>query len=258
MYPAATTRIFVSMFGLFKNTAPPCPLKDDRRERVEKSLGRLVDLFGMNTLLQCRVLIPHHSDFPIRYDGHPQTARDTIDIIARQMDVDPEEITLHIYQEAIQTVSTGHPMGGNLYLGREAAEPSGEPSWRKEEDGKYHIWLEEVKLRQPEGLVAVLARDLAHIKLLGEGRVRENDELLVDMTTLGLGLGVFNANAAFYSQRIQAQGEKSNQLTQMEWGYGLALYARLRREERPGWVEYLCKNIKSDFLKSEQYLQWVE
>ena len=53
-------------------------------------------------------------------------------------------------------------------------------------------WLDE-----PENMVAVLAHEIAHIKLPGESRMEENDERITDLTTIFFGLGIFNANAAF-------------------------------------------------------------
>jgi hypothetical protein len=105
-------------------------------------------------------------------------------------------------------------------------------------------------------MVATLAHELAHIKLFGEGRLTENDEQLTELTTIIFGLGIFNANASFTTFRdFRSQGwQKQGYLTQMDWGYALALFARLRQQTDPAWAEHLCKNVRSDFLKSQLYL----
>lgn len=56
------------------------------------------------------------------------------------------------------------------------------------------------ELDEPEHMIATLAHEIAHIKLLGENRMEENDEIMTDLKTLFFGLGVFNANAALLKQ----------------------------------------------------------
>jgi hypothetical protein len=40
----------------------------------------------------------------------------------------------------------------------------------------------------------------------------------------------------------------------MEWGYALALFAFIRSEKSPEWINHLTINIKSDFLQSERFI----
>jgi len=260
------------MFGLFKKeTAPPSPLKEDSRIWVEDSFRWLTENFDPTAIRQRKVLRPHHSDFPIRYNGDPQTARDTLDIVAAQMDLAPSDLELNIYDDTINQLSTGSPTGAKLTLGTADDEPQADdPSSAgshpvKNENGKYPITLRKSRLQNPEIMVATLARDLAQIKLHLAARhphlTGNNPNLLVpeprliDLTTLIFGLGIFNANAAFTSQNLRITG-KDARLNQMEWGYSLALFAHFRNEKKPAWTDHLVKNIKSDFLKSEQYIAW--
>jgi hypothetical protein len=250
------------MFGLFnkKDNIPPCPVKEERRQWLENAFCWLTETFGEDNIRNRRILTPHHTDFPIKYNGDPQTARDTIDILARQMEIYPDEIELTIYSNGENELSTGSPFGGKIYLKQFDDEKySGGLYFDKQEDGKYHIGLEKEKLLLPEFMVATLAHELSHIKLLGEGRITENDEPLTDLTTVVFGLGIFNANAAFATFRtINSSGwRKLGYLTQMEWGYGLALLAQLRNEKSPPWIAHLSKNVKSDFLKSEHFIAYM-
>jgi len=43
-------------------------------------------------------------------------------------------------------------------------------------------------------------------------------------------------------------------LKQREWGYALALYAYFREEGNSEWIKYLTPNIKSDFIKSMDFI----
>jgi hypothetical protein len=237
-----------------KDKKAPCPIPDERREWLEHAFGWLAVAFGEEAIRRRRVLVPHHSDFPIRYNGDPQSAHDTLAIVARQMEIDPGEIELLLYQEGVGEISSGSVFGNKIYMSQ-GSFASGR-YLGKADDGKYHIALEERKLQQPEFMVATLAHELAHIKLLGEDRLEENDEQLTDLTSIVFGLGVFNANAAFSTfQDLESYGwQKLGYLTQMDWGYVLALFSQLRGEKDPEWAKYLGKNVKSDYEKSCRYL----
>jgi hypothetical protein len=302
------------MFGIFrKESAPPSPLKDNLRQGIDNAFDWLMTNFDKEAILRRKTLRPHHSDFPIRYNGDQQTAADTLAIVAPQMELEPSDLILHFYDDTINQISTGAPTGSKLSLGildndpnidndpdqdpngdnnpneendpnsnndpngnddpngdndpngstdpndknnpTERQQQNAVPPYGRNKDGKYAITLKTSHLKAPENLVATMARELAQIKLLGEGRIAEPDQRLIDLTTLIFGLGIFNGNAAFTSQNLQLTG-KNARLSQMEWGYALALYAHFRSEKKPAWTEYLVKNIKSDFQKSEQYIAY--
>jgi hypothetical protein len=248
------------MFGLFKNNnnESQSPVKEDVRQWIDNSFRWLIETFGENEIRDRKILTPHYSDFPIKYNGDIQTAQDTINILARQMEINPDEIILNIYSEGESELSTGSPFGQGIYIKQFDDEKySGGLYFGKEEDGKYHIGLEKKKLLRPESMVATLAHELSHIKLLGENKIKENNEPLTDLTTIIFGLGIFNANAVFMTYRgIDYRGwSKLGYLTQMEWGYGLALFAYIRNEKNPPWINHLTVNVKSDFKKSERFIE---
>jgi len=251
------------MFGFSKkNKKPACPIPEERREWLEYAFKWLVGTFGEESIRKRRVLIPHHADFPIQYNGSHESAIETVGIIARQMEIDPNDIELYFYEDGIREISTGD-MGSSIFTtgeGKDGVKSSSGRYMGRQDDGKFHIALKEKNLREPEYMVATLAHELSHIKLLGEERLMENDEQVTDINTIIFGLGIFNANAAFASyQDFRSSGwRKLGYLTQMDWGYALALFAQLRGENDPDWAKHLCKNIKSDFSKSFRYLEAVE
>jgi len=200
-----------------------------------------------------RTTIPHFSDFPIRYDGNAAAAWDTLHILAAQMEVPFDDITLHFYQGERTAVDNADDQ---LYLGsyRKIIPPE-EDTFRKEADGKYHIQVKDKMLTDPEGLVAWLTHDLARIRLM-EHQQPEESKMLADLATVLLGVGIFNANAAFREKNTTRSWgyQRIGYLKQREWGYALALFARLREEKDPAWAKHLTPNIRSDFAKSQKYL----
>lgn len=238
-----------------------CPVPENSRRWLDEAFPLLIDTFGEENIRTRKVLLPIPADFPIRYDGSIQTAWDTMHIVAAQMETTPEDIQLELYDDGKSSIDSGSPFGRNtslatyknigasagLYLGRQ-------------EDGKYHIWLAKRSLTDPEALVAVLAHEIAHIKLLGDGRLEKNDEMLTDLTTVVFGLGIFNANESFKEYKgFDGWGySRKGYLKQREWGYALALFAQLREEKDPVWVKHLTPNIRSDFSKSQKYLEEIK
>jgi len=246
------------MFGLFNKKDPDkCPVSEENRIWIEQSFSFLVNSFGEEKIRQRKILVPDHSHFPISYTGDPQTAFDTLKIVADQMEVAFDEIHLDFFDHGVQEISTGSPFGRGLFLER-SEEDKGASGlyWGKQEDGKYHIWLERGMLVQPENMVAALSHEIAHIKLLGEWKIAENDEKLTDLVTVIFGLGIFNANAAFQTYGgIDYSGWRNmGYLTQMEWGYALSLLAYIRDEKNPIWIKHLSLNVRNDFKQGEYFI----
>ena len=212
---------------------------------------------GKKKIKQVKVLTPTPDDFPIKYNGLNESAFSTLKIVAQQMELNSEDILLNIYSEGQTELDTGGVVGNRLFLQNiETEKYSGGLYFGKQEDNKYHIAIEKKILKDSISIVATLAHEIAHIKLLGEKRIDKNNEDLTDLITIVFGLGIFNANVSFQTKRdYDSWGwSKSGYLSQMEWGYGLALFAYIRGEKNPEWVNFLSKNIQSDFKKSFEFI----
>lgn len=247
------------MFNLFGNKKPiEAPVDEEMRQWIDNALLWLMQQFGEENLKSKKVLSPDYTDFPIKYTGQNQSALDTLKIIARQMEINADEIELEIYSEGQTEINTGNVFDRRMFMGAmEDEEYTAGLYWGRQENNKYYIGLEEKNLKDPIKLVATLAHEISHIKLLGENKIEENNEPLTDLTTVVFGFGIFNANAAFQIHQGFDRWERSTigYLSQMEWGYALALYAYLRGEESPSWINHLSKNVKADFIKSEKFIR---
>jgi hypothetical protein len=246
------------MFGIFGKKKPAeCPVNEDMRVWIENAMLWFADAFGQDSLLNRKILTPEYKDFPIAYNGLPDTAVETARIIAGQMEINPGDIQIDIYNEGIREVDTGG-IGRIFMKEAEGEKYSGGLYWGKQEDGKYHVGLNQSKLREPLEMIATLAHEFSHIKLLGEKRIEKNNEPLTDLTTVVFGLGIFSANASFQVKNtFDSTGWSSlGYLSQMEWGYSLALFSHIRQEEeKPAWIQLLSPNIKSDFIQSRNFIR---
>jgi hypothetical protein len=246
------------MFGFFGSKNPvDCPVNEEMRLWMENAMLWLAGSFGEDSLKKRQILTPEYNDFPIAYNGHPNSALATLKIIAGQMEISADDIQLDIYKEGLREVDTGG-IGRIFMKEAENEKYSGGLYWGKQEDGKYHVGLNESKLKVPLEMIATLAHEFAHIKLLGEKRIEKNNEPLTDLATVVFGLGIFNANASFQIKNtFDTSGwSRLGYLSQMEWGYGLALFSCLREEEeKPAWIKYLSPNVKADFLQRKRFIE---
>ncbi|WP_018628839.1 hypothetical protein [Niabella aurantiaca] len=241
------------MFNFLFNKKGNNPIDTETEKWMNQAFSWLIKQFGESDLKSKDVLTPDQKYFPIRYDGTMSSLQATAVIVASQMGIDVKEINLQVYENNI------HELGRSLWTNveKEQSEALSQGLYfDKNESGYYDILVEKSNLDDPENLVATLAHEFSHIKILGEHRLELNDESLTDLATVVFGLGIFNANAAFKEiKSIDGYGYKTaGYLTQKEWGYALALYAIFRGESSPEWVQYLNKNIKSDFEKSILWL----
>lgn len=247
------------MFGLFsKKQNPECPIDPEMRLWIENTFLWLATQFGHDNIETKPMLLPTAEHFPIRYDGSKESLAKTAEIVARQMEIDINEINLDTYEQNIQEFrgDFGHRIWTEVDKDSDEKLTAG-LYFDKGKNGKYDILIEKKNLSDPEKLVATLAHEFSHIKILGEKRLDFNDEQLTDLTPVVFGLGIFNANSAFKEYKsFDTYGYNSiGYLAQREWGYGLALYAHFRQEESSGWIKYLTPNIKSDFKKSMDFIK---
>ncbi len=246
------------MSNLFKRNNNEPSVNEETREWLEEYFLWLINSFGKENIRNRKVLTPDFKDFPIRYDGQNQSAIDTLKIVATQMEINFDEIILHVYKEGQQEIDTGSPFGHRIFLQNVKKEKySGGVYFGKQENGKYLIGLEEKKLSDPIAMVAAIAYVLSNIKLHGEKRIEVNNVHLTDLTTIVFGLGIFNANEAFKTvSGFDFWGwRRSGYLSQQQWGYALALFSHLRGEKNPGWIKFLSANVKGAFKRSMKFIQ---
>lgn len=127
---------YSTMFGLFsKKQNNECPIDPEMRLWMENAFLWLAGQFGKHNIATKQMLLPTPECFPIRYDGSKQSLLKTAEIVAGQMEINIQEISL---------------------------------DFDKNNEGKYDILVEKKNLNDPENLVATLAHEFSHIKLLGE------------------------------------------------------------------------------------------
>lgn len=229
---------------------PKCPVRAEEQLWIEESLDWLVDSFGAD-VLERPVVLPSAEFFPPDYSGSEADVRAVFATVAGLVGVPVERVVLELEpDDAMDELVDGLPV--------EMQSRGAAAHWRQR-DGVSVITVEMTKARQPVALVAAIAHELGHERLLGEGRRdpdRRDDEPMTDLFTVFFGFGVFSANAAFEYSR-STTGRRTSRLgylTEAMYGYALARYAWLRGETDPAWAERLDTNPRTYLRQGLKYL----
>lgn len=228
--------------GLF---AAECPVAPRERHWIETSMAWFRDEFGVDGLRK-PIVLPTNEFFP-----DPHDIRALVTQLCGYADVDPATITIELYGDSAEDD-----------LARAAGlttRSRGVAGHYRRVGGRAVIGTDSTLGTTPDRLVATVAHELGHVRLLDEGRIdagRADHEPLTDLLTVYLGLGIFTANARFDYRQDDQRRTTSNlgYLTEPMFGYGLACHAWLRGEARPDWLRYVDTNPRTYAKRGLRYL----
>jgi hypothetical protein len=242
------------MFNFLKSNKKREPLNLELRKYFENNLLWLMQEFPDPHIDDRRILTPTVQDFPINWNKSEDNAFEALKIVCGNMQIDSNEIELDFFNNSLREINMG---ASTIFLEANPENPEASGLYHPEKvNGKFHVSLDRALLGDPDDLVAVIAHELAHVKLLGGNILDENDEMLTDFATVFFGLGIFNANVAFnFYNRSDRWGYSGvGYLKVDQWAYALALYAFIRSEDEPEWKQFLSSSVKWDFENCLQYM----
>jgi hypothetical protein len=226
--------------------APKCPVNDRERAWVNKSVEWFRGQFG-DSPLAAPTILPTREFFPPPAPARDADVRALVRRVADYMAVRPavtvefaSEIERVEWIRRLQRKTPGAPVAEAGHAGEYC---------RTGRHGRHVVMIDRASFGRPAQLIAVIAHELGHVRLLGERhskRNRTDQEALTDLVTVYLGMGIFTANAAI---------GRNGYLTEQGFGYGLAVWARLRGEPDPPWQEYLDRGPRAHLKQSLRYLR---
>jgi hypothetical protein len=218
------------MFGLFE---PQLPVSLAEKHWIESRMCWMADTFGIARLRNATVVLPTPEFFPDTFRGRPEEVAPMFERLCGHMGVPAARFDLLVASEEI-LISNGKHCGGVYCPARDG--------------GRERIEIAGSVLRFPEILLPVLAHELSHALLLGDGHVTGDEpdhEQLTDLFTVFIGMGVFMANEVV-QDRTERMGNvswnsigKRGYLPARHFGYALALFAWQRDETCPRWARHL-------------------
>ena len=245
------------MFGF----APKAPVSAEAQAWVEKSLARLTDLFPEERVEDRPVVLPTAEFFPNDIQPTEESLRDTLGRVCVFLRVDPQAIALEIFDDLEEEVTDSLRQSLPHWEGESKGAVG---TYREDREAeKFQVSVKRSQLAEPLSLVAVLAHELAHVRLLGGrhvGRDAPDMEPLTDLATVFWGMGLFTANSAAQFRQYD-DGRKHGwsmrrlgYLSEPTFGYALAVFARERGERHPAWANYLNVNVGTYFRQSLKFL----
>lgn len=228
---------------------PRCPVSAKAEAWIDVSMAWCFEQFGPDEL-NGPVLLPDAETVPTGYQGSEQDVEAILERVCLRMGVDRLDI------EPVLIPADDEQALARLLTGRSEGVAG---HYQPIDDG-YRVAVSQAQLADPIAVTAVIAHELGHVRLLGEGRIepgRRDGEQLTDLVTVALGLGVFNANASFEFDQSAAgwQATRLGYLSEEMFGYALAWYARRRGEPHPDWIAALDNNPRGYLEQTQRYLE---
>jgi hypothetical protein len=225
---------------------------------IEARLLWLRDQFGSEPIRQ-EPLTPSSSYLPRSWDGSDDACLDLVDQLCAFMRIQRDSIDVALYD------TEENPLRG-LFPAYEWTHSGPAGLFQAQAgSGRFTLGIDVRGLADPRALAATICHELGHVHLLGHGRLTqeaEDHEETTDLLTVFFGAGIFSANSAFqfsqwHDSIANRQGWSTRRLgylSEQEYGYALAGYARLRGEAKPDWARFLDPNIRHYFDEAAYYL----
>lgn len=229
-----------------------CPCDPAAKAWIEKRLAWMEQEFDDHAFNGRPLVLPVPESFPDPYDGSERAVHAIVRRVCGYMDVDPEELEIKFLADNTR-----------VWLVNDSGQYLPQAAGLYQETAKsFVISICRSELLDPMGLVGTIAHELAHVRLLGERRLRGHEydnELTTDLTTVFFGLGIFLANLPrnWDSQYRKWPGtglNKPEYMTPPMFGYALAHLAWFRGEQEPAWAQHLKGDSKVYFKQSVRFL----
>ncbi len=241
---------------LFKKK-PKLPITAEDQIWVEESLSFLKERLGETSLLEIPTVVLSADFFPREFDGTEADAQHILQQCMALMDIPEGKVLLEYYSEENRYLDDGTLLSSSADIFGKSAGAAG--TYQKQK-GKAIIRIERGQLKHTETLVATIAHELSHEKLLGEGRIIQNDEYLTDLTAIVYGFGIFIANAKFqfsaggdngFGWQMKSQGYLPEQIS----AYAMASLSLKKKEQEHPYLNQLGKSVRNYFEQSLAFLQ---
>lgn len=225
--------------------ADACPVPDDQRAWTQRWLRWCAEQFGP-AMPHREVAVPGF--VPAGFGCTQQEAELLVRRVGAVMGADVSRIAVVLVESPAGEQHRKHQVGEyRRVLGRALIE------------------LDRRVAARPDSFAGLVAHELAHARLIGEGRTpglripHGEEERLTDLVTVHLGMGVLCANAAddyvktagfsvtpvgdLTDRMLTGRGDeplhRMGYLSPVEYGYALACWAATRGEADPPWGRHL-------------------
>lgn len=236
-----------------------CPVSEEQRTWTERWLRWCVEEFGPVTPRR-EIALPGF--VPADFTGTQEQAELLVRRVGAVMGADVSGIGVLLVESPEKVQDRKHRVGEyRRVLGRAVIE------------------LDRRVAARPDSFAGLVAHELAHARLIGEGRVTRlgishgEEERLTDLVTVHLGMGVLSANAAddyvkaagysvmpvgeLTDWMLTGRGDeplyRMGYLSPEEYAYALACWSTMRGETDPPWARHLKASVRDTLMRGLAY-----
>ncbi len=91
-----------------------CPIQEETRVWLENALIWLINQFGLNKLMDKKILLPEKEFFPINFNGSRHVTYEILPILCEQMEINIKDIQIDFYKEG--GMESKNDFGQSLFL----------------------------------------------------------------------------------------------------------------------------------------------
>ncbi len=236
-----------NVFGWLKDE-PRCPIAPELQAWLDGRVAWIAQEFGIERLHD-ELVLPNDDFFPDEYHGTEDDVRRLFEQVCEYMGVDPSRVDLRFYKT------------GDRRALAHLVDCADEAGLYQDGDGRAVVQVEESQFSDPHKLVAVFARELAHVHLHGDNRLQkdaDDGELVTDLLAVFLGFGVFMANAVSGSSALLGLIEGLGYLSDSECAYALSILAWLHYKGKPPWASLVRPNVREPMLEAVRWLAEID
>lgn len=233
------------------------PITDTDRQWVDDVLDWILKSFGEKHFYSIKTITPTTTYYPKQNEDVYQYAEEALSITMNLMAINRDtKVFLEFLSHEFYDLNPSTRLD---------KEDNSDGNW-VEASGTYQrinnevvIRINENLLNEPIALIATMAHELAHEILLGENRIKENDEYLTDLVAIFYGYGIFLGNSKFSfdasSDGLTSSWNMSNKgyLPEQIIAYATAKLSMLRKEEI-NYQKYMTGQFAKCFDKTVRYL----
>jgi hypothetical protein len=236
---------------------PKSPLTPEDQEWTEGNINWLLDEFKDPKV---KTITPSKEFFDYKFTGKHKDAEYILETVKKLMDIQSDNFDLEYFSE--HNEEDYQQYGISKSEGLKDSFKSATGTYQETESNKTIISIELGQLKKPIALIATISHELAHHKLLGEKRIKENDEFLTELTAIFFGFGIFLNNSKFNFNQWQNNSHQgwamntSGYLPKQIICFALAMLNYYRQDETDVY-EHLDNEGSKLYKKSLKYLWWL-
>ena len=242
---------------MFWNKKKKLPITQEDKNWVDEDLKWLRNEFGVDHFMEIRTVTPTKDFYDRTFDGTEKDAEFILQRTMELMDIRDIDIKLEFFSDQPIEMGDGTMLSTPADINGSWKSASG--TYQQTED-EITISIEIGQLKKTISLIATIAHELAHLILLGENRIKENDEFLTDLTAITYGFGIFIGNSRFNFSSFSTNGgfgwQSSSQgyLPEQIIAYAMA-WLYVERCEKNDYTKYLNKSMNKYFKQSVEYMR---